>query len=125
MTVQEIEAACNLAEPPKALRHPLELPELTLVKMFYPYGFPMQVRTNATEVLEIQERVWGAFSPQHDTKPIVSEVYLTEGEAPEFLQSPACRFVRPIVTSILDGNNYVLSDMERGPSYTMMTRGFL
>ena len=63
MTVQEIEAACNLAEPPKALRHPLELPELTLVKMFYPYGFPMQVRTNATEVLERKRPIRVLVSP--------------------------------------------------------------
>jgi hypothetical protein len=125
MTVQEIETACNLAEPPKSLRHPLELPELTLVKTFYPYGFPMQVRTNAAEVLEIEERLWGAFAPQHETKPIVSEVYVTEGEAPEFPQSPTYRFVRPLVTSIVDGGNYVLSDLERGRSYTMMTRGML
>jgi hypothetical protein len=125
MTVQEIEAACNLAEPPTSLRHPMELPELTLVKMFYPYGFPMHVRTNAAEVLEMQERVWGSFAPQHETKAIVSEVYLTEGKAPELPQSPTYRFVRPLATSIVDGGNYVLSDLERGHSYTVMTRGMI
>jgi hypothetical protein len=125
MTVLEIEAACNLAEPPKSLRHPLEPPELTLVKMFYPYGFPMQVRTNAAEVMEMEERLWGSFAPQHETEPIVSDVYVTEGEAPELPQSPTYRFVRPIVTSIVDGGNYVLSDLERRHSYTIMTRGMI
>src|ERR1700679_3315290 len=125
MTVQEIEAACNLAEPPTSLRHPMELPELTLVKMFYPYGFPMHVRTNAAEVLEMQERVWGSFAPQHETKAIVSEAYLTEGKAPGLPRAPAYSFVRPPATHIVDGGNYVLSDLERGNSYTVMTRGMI
>jgi hypothetical protein len=125
MTVLEIEAACTLAEAPKSLKQPLELPELTLVKTFYPYGFPMQLKTNAAEVLEMGERLWGGFAPQHATKTIVSEVYVTEGEAPELPQSPTYRFVRPLFTSIVDGGNYVLSDLERGHSYTAMTRGML
>ena len=53
MTVLEIEAACDLAEAPKFVKQPLELPELALVKTFYPYGFPMQLRTNAVEVLDM------------------------------------------------------------------------
>jgi len=125
MTVLEIEAACNLAEAPKSLKQPLELPEPTLVKTFYPYGFPMQLRTNAVEVLDMGERLWGGFAPQHATKMIVSEVYVTEGEAPVFPESPTYRFLRPIFTSIVDGANYVLSDLERGRSYTTMTRGLL
>ena len=125
MTVLEIEAACNLAEPPTSLRQPLELPALTLVKTFYPYGFPMEIRTNAVEVLDMAERLWGGFAPQHATKLIVSEVHVTEGEAPILPHLPTYRFVRPLFTSIVDGGNYVLSDLERGHSYTVMTRGML
>ena len=125
MTVLEIEAACNLAEPPTSLRQPLQLPALTLVKMFYPYGFPMEIRTNAVEVLDMAERLWGGFAPQHATKLIVSEVHVTEGEAPILPHLPTYRFVRPLFTSIVDGGNYVLSDLERGHSYTVMTRGML
>jgi len=125
MTVLEIETACDLAEAPKSMKQPLEVPELTLVKIFYPYGFPMQLRTNSVEVLDMAERLWGGFAPQHATKMIVSEVYITEGEAPVFPPSPTYRFLRPLFTSIVDGANYVLCDLERGRSYTAMTRGML
>jgi len=125
MTVLEIEAACNLAEPPTSLRGPLELPPLTLVKMFYPYGFPMEIRTNAVEVLDMAERLWGGFAPQHATKLIVSEIHITDGETLVFPQSPTYRFARPLFTCIVDGCNYVVCDLERGHSYTVMTRGML
>ena len=125
MTVLEIEALCNLAEPPTSLKEPLEPPALTLVKTFYPYGFPMELRSNAVEVLDIAERLWGGFAPQHATKPILSEVYVTEGETPILPQVPVYRFVRPLFTSIVDGGNYVISDLERARSYTTMTRGLL
>ena len=125
MTVLEIEAACDLVETPKPVNEPLDLPELALVKTFYPYGFPMRLRTNAVEVLDMAERLWGGFAPQHATKMIVSEVYVTDGEAPALPASPMYRFLRPLFTSIVDGANYVACDLERGCSYTVMTRGLL
>jgi hypothetical protein len=125
MTIREIEAACDSAEPPNSLRHPLELPELTLAKTFYPYGFPVEVRTNAPEIIDFNEHLWSNFSKHHSTQPIASDIYVTEGNAPAIITTPTYRFASPLFTSILDGANYVVSDLERRHSYTVMTYGML
>ena len=46
--------------------------------MFYPLGFPVEVRTNSNEVLDLMAELWGNFEKQHDTEPIRSDVHVVE-----------------------------------------------
>ena len=125
MTVKEIEAACDAAEPPEILRHPLQPPELSLKKTFYPLGFPLEVRTNSIEVLKMNDRLWGEFSKQHDTLPILSDVYVMEGGAVDCPTAPVCRFLQPLVIAIADSDHYCVVDMQRGRSFTLITEASL
>jgi hypothetical protein len=125
MTVKEIEAVCDAAEPPEILRHPLQLPELSLKRMFYPLGFPLVVRTNSVEVLKMSDRLWGEFSKQHDTKPILSDVYVVEGGSAECPAAPVYRFLEPLIIASADGEHHCTVDMERGKTFTLLTRASL
>lgn len=70
LTVQEIESACDASQPLDLSRHEVEAPELTHAKMFYPYGFPTEVRTNAPEIFTHYQEMWGIFEKRFDTSTI-------------------------------------------------------
>lgn len=125
MTVKEIEIACNAEEHSEILPHPLQLPELSLKKTFYPLGFPLQIRTNAVEVLEMNCRLWRGFSKQHNMEPILSDVYVVDGGSADCPLAPVYRFMPPLMTAVADGEHYCTVDLERGRSFTSITRASL
>lgn len=125
MTVKEIEIACNAERSLDLLPHPLQLPELSLKETFYPLGFPLHVRTNAVEVLEMNCRLWGEFSKQHNTNPILSDVYVVDGGPTDCPLAPVYRFMPPLMTATADGEHYCTVDLERGRSFTSITRASL
>lgn len=125
MTVKEIEMACNAAELPEILRHPLQPPELSLQKTFYPLGFPINVRTNAVEILEMNDRLWKEFDKKYDTEPILSDVYVVEGGSSNCPLAPVYRFMPPLMIAAADGEHYCTVDLERSRSFTSITRASL
>ena len=91
MTIQEIEAACGASRQLDFSRHSQQVYDLPLTKTFYPLGFPVEVRTNSSEVLELQQEAWGAFDQHHDTPPIISEVHVIEDDSTECPPKPMYR----------------------------------
>jgi hypothetical protein len=103
----------------------LQLPELSLKKTFYPLGFPLQIRTNAVEILEMNCRLWKGFSKQHNMEPILSDVYVVDGGSADCPLAPVYRFMPPLMTAVADGEHYCTVDLERGRSFTSITRASL
>jgi hypothetical protein len=125
MTIQEIESACDASQPLDVFRHELEVPELPLKRMFYPHGFPVDVRTNSAEVLELLEELWGMFEKQHDTEPIRSDVHVVEGSSTECPPTPVYRIMLPLVMAVADGDNYSIVDLERNKAQISISRAAL
>lgn len=125
MTVEEMESICSVQSEPAFLRDPLEIPELALSGTFYPMGFPLEVRTNADEVLELVRLAWSESSQRYDVMPMLCEVYVAEGGPEECPPSPSYRFHAPILSSIADAQHYTLIDMEQKKTYISITRGSL
>jgi hypothetical protein len=125
MTIQEIEAACGKSQQLDFSRHTIEVYDLPLKKTFYPLGFPVDVRTNSSEVLELQQEAWGAFDQRHDTAPIIAEVHVVEDGSTECPPKPTHRIMLPFITAIADGNNYTIVDLERNRTYTSISRATL
>jgi len=122
MTIQEIEAACEALQPLDFSTHEVDAPALSLKRMFYPLGFPVEVRTNCTEVLEIMEDLWGKFEEQHDTKPILADVHVVEGGSMECPVAPIYRFMTPLLLGVADGDNYCISDLQRCTTQISVSR---
>ena len=122
MTIQEIEAACEAMQPLDFSRHEIDAPALSLHKMFYPLGFPAEVRTNCTGVLEIMEELWGKFERQHDTEPILADVHVVEGSSTECPPAPVYRYMAPLLLGVADGDNYCVSDLQRSKSQITISR---
>jgi hypothetical protein len=106
-------------------RHEIDAPALSLHKMFYPLGFPAEVRTNCTGVLEIMEELWGKFERQHDTEPILADVHVVEGSSTECPPAPVYRYMAPLLLGVADGDNYCVSDLQRSKSQITISRAAL
>jgi hypothetical protein len=122
MTIQEIEAACDALQPLDFSRHEIDAPSLSLKKIFYPLGFPAEVRTNCAAVLDIVEDLWGKFEKQHDTPPILAEIHVVEGSSAECPPVPIYRFMTPLLLGVADGDNYCISDLQRSKSQITISR---
>ena len=122
MTIKEIEAACDASQVLDFSRHELEIPELLLKRMFYPLGFPAEVRSNSAEVLELYEELWGMFEKQHDTEPILVDVCVIEGGSVECPPAPEFHMTLPLLTNFADGNNYAIVDIEQNRTHVLISR---
>lgn len=125
MTVRELEAMCEAGAAPTRMPHPLDTPDLPLRATFFPMGFPLEVRTNAPEILEMSSRLWAEFTQQYEAPPAVSEVYVADGGAEECPPAPLYRYQRPLLVSIADPEHYTVIDLERCKTFTSITRASL
>jgi hypothetical protein len=121
MTIKEIEAACDASQRLDFSKHEMSIPELLLSKTFYPLGFPIEVRTNSTEVLELHEELWGMFEQRHHTEPIVTDIYVSDGGSVECPPAPEYRMMLPLITAVADGNNFSVVDINRNRTLTSLS----
>lgn len=106
-------------------KHELEVPELALEDVFYPWGFPLSVRTNSFEVLRHCEEMWGRFSLRYDAKPIRGEVWVLENDGTECPPAPTYRLIGGMWVTVADADNYCVLNMERSESHIVITQGAL
>lgn len=125
MTVGEIETACMTGAPPARVPHPLDTPDLSLSGTIFPMGFPLEIRTNAPEILEMSSLLWREFTQQYDAEPAISKVYVAEGGSEECPPAPLYRYQRPLFFSIADPQHYTVIDMERRTTFSAITRASL
>ncbi len=122
MTIQEIEAACDASQPLDFSRHEIEIYDRPLKRTFYPYGFPVDVRTNSAAVLELYEDIWGSFERLHDTPSILCDVHVIEGSSAECPPAPEYRIMLPIFTAIADKDNYSIVDLTQNKAQITVSR---
>jgi hypothetical protein len=107
------------------VRHPLEVPELTLRRGFFPLGFPVELRTNRVEVMRVAEEAWGVFEERFDTEAIAVDVHVTESETKECPPGPTYSIVQPLVVSFADAQNYCIADLSRGRTQMVVSEAAL
>ena len=125
MTIEEIERACDTSQVLDFSKHDLEAPTLSLTRMFYPLGFPLEVRTNSNEALELMAELWGSFEKQHNTEPIQSDVHVVEEGSAECPPAPVFRMMLPLVTAVADANNYSIVNLQQNSVQISISRATL
>ena len=122
MTIQEIESACDASHPPNFTRNAFEVPELTHGAMFYPLGFPTDLRTNSPEILAQAHGLWSVFEKQFDTEPIRVSVHVQDGGSADCPPMPVVRIMLPLLVSTVDANNYSVANLEQCTTQVVLSR---
>jgi hypothetical protein len=125
MTIQEIERACDDLQPMDFSKPELPQFNLSLIRTFYPYGFPVEVRTNSVDVLDVLEGIWGKFEQRYNTAPIYSEVHVVTTHSLDCPPLPVYRLTSPLFISIADKDNYSIVDMERNTAQICLSEAAL
>jgi hypothetical protein len=113
LTIEELESACDVSEQVELPRHEIDAADMPLHGVFFPYGFPVEVRTNSELVLHQIGEMWGMFEKQHDTEPIQCDIQLVEGESAECPPEPTYQFMLPLMICVADSSNYSIVDLDR------------
>jgi hypothetical protein len=114
MTIQEIEEACRNAEPIVPVNTAYSRTEYPLTRMFYPFGFPVEISTNSETVLEVAAESWGQFTEHFQTAPIRIQVGVMEGKSDECPPAPSPRVQEHTFAFIADEENFGVIDMAQG-----------
>jgi hypothetical protein len=122
MTVEEIESACDKSQDLGPRKHELEVAELSLRQVFYPLGFPTEVRTNSAAILSICGDLWGAFRKEHDTAAIRVDIHVVDSELTECPPEPKFRMMLPLMVLSSDAETYSIVDLDRGTTVMTLPR---
>ena len=122
MTIEEIEFTCESSQPLDFTRHELEVPDLLYREMFYPLGFPMELRTNSVEIASQARGLWSVFKKRFDADPIRMDVHVIESDSLECPPAPVCRIMYPLLTSFADADNYSIVHLDRNRTQITISR---
>lgn len=111
LKLEEIESTCATRAAPEPERHPVLPPPVTLQRRFFPWGFPLDVRTNSDEVLAQCRIQWGQFEQHFDTDPFLADIHVVESLNQDCPPQPQYRFLEPILTAIADADHYAIADI--------------
>jgi hypothetical protein len=123
--IQQIDGPLDSEASPESVRHEIEGPELSLCGTFYPFGFPLEVRTNSAEMLALVEETWGVFEKRFDYEPLRTDICVLETDATECPPAPSYRLLQPMITAIADKDNYLLADLSAGRTYMTVSSATL
>jgi hypothetical protein len=125
MTIEEIESPNDVLKPLDFPRHELEVPEPSHWEMFYPLGFPTELRTNSPEIVARANELWSTFESRFDTSPIRMDVHVVNGEAETCPPAPIARIAKPLLINIADTHNYSIANLENSTTQVILSRATL
>ncbi|HUA20328.1 MAG TPA: hypothetical protein VMB25_16385 [Bryobacteraceae bacterium] len=94
---------------------------LPLSRTFYPYGFPLELETNAEDVLQAAEEGWGAFLPAFDAAPVRLLLGVIEGEPEALPLRSAVRARGHLMSIVANARNFAVCDFEQGFAFGWVT----
>jgi hypothetical protein len=121
LTVEQLKQAWARSEPVEMGDPYLSLTELDLHETFYPFGFPVEVSTNSTKVLEAATKCWSGSHKLFDLEPIRLMVVVTDGGSRDCPPAPIPRMRKHLLSCIADADNYAISDHQHAFSLIWVT----
>jgi hypothetical protein len=96
--------------------------ELSLRRTFYPLGYPLVLETNSHDVIDAAEEGWGAFERTFSRDPVRVSLGVTESGSDSPLPAPVIRAREHLMSIVVDPENFMLCDFERGFAFGWVTR---
>jgi hypothetical protein len=95
-------------------------------RMFYPMGFPTELRTNSSEILAEAEKAWSSFDWRFETGPIRVDVHVAEDNGTtECPPEPRYSILPPLVVSVADAENYSIADLADNTTHIHISHAVL
>lgn len=123
MTIEEIETVCRELQPPSFERYYNDAPALTLEKMFFPLGFPLLVRSNSAEALDVCRMKWGHFEQAFATDPMETHIHVVEAQSRECPPAPSYRVVENTLLVTADADNVCVAQFPTGKTRMVVSGG--
>ena len=121
-TIEEVELAWAKSLPLPTADVVYARMEFPLQARFSPLGFPLEISTNCSEILEAAAESWGAFNELFQTPLLKIQVGVLEQRSGECPPVTTCRVQQNLFSFIADGENYGISDMARGVSWVWLRK---
>src|SRR5450755_4144104 len=91
LTTEDREMECPATDDEKPFDPYLYHAEMPLTADFYPLGFPVQLTTNSTEVVEAAEESWGSSRKQFEVSPLRLHIGVLDDGSTECPPAPVSR----------------------------------
>jgi hypothetical protein len=95
--------------------------ELPLRRRFFPFGFPLDLETNSTEVIQAAEEGWGHFSKEFDETPVRLALGVTDSDSMPSERS-SFRSREHLMFLVADPENFLTFDFISGFAFGWITR---
>ena len=96
--------------------------ELPLRRVFYPYGFPLELETNSADVIAAAAEGWEAFEQAFEEPPVRFCLGVSEGGAEALPVESVVRSREHMMSIIADPENFVICDFNRGFAFGWVTQ---
>lgn len=81
---------------------------------FFPYGFPVYIRSNDSAVIVAAQESWGGFTGHFDTAPLELRVLVSSSAARSPSSVPLYRAQRNLLAAVADAENWAVCDLANG-----------
>ena len=89
--------------------------------LYYPYGFPVRVRSNSATTLKAADRSWSTYRRRHDQAPLDIRLALSESSSPACVEPPIFRSQGHLLSIVSDRENFALLDLDAGFAFGWAT----
>src|ERR1700761_5936444 len=79
--------------------------------MFYPYGFPVRIRSNSELTMEAADASWGTYRHRFKHPPLDVRLLISESDSPACLEPPVFRSQGNLLSIVADRENFAGLDL--------------
>lgn len=95
--------------------------DLPLRAAFYPYGFPLELATNSSHVMQAAEEGWGVFRKQFDSAPARFHVGVVPGSNNPLPPLSTFRSREHLMIAVADSENLTACDFNQNFGFAWIT----
>lgn len=89
--------------------------------VFYPYGFPVRLRSNSLLTMEAADASWSAYRKKFDFPPLDVRLLILESDRPGCTEPPTFRSQGHLLSIVADADNFACLDLNAGFSFGWAT----
>jgi hypothetical protein len=109
-----------------ALQSPVSDPLHTLIaleqdEIFFPFGFPVRLRSNSSMVLEAARKSWGTSGCRYNHEPLDITLIVARSSSPSCNNPPTFRSQGHLMSVVLDQENFAALDLDAGFAFGWAT----